>query len=66
MGMLLLQTMLASGASVVDVVDISEDRLSLATEFGAARTIVAGKESPAQSAYDLVVDATGNVEVIEQ
>ena len=62
-GILLLQTLLLRGAAGVSVVDRVESRRSYALECGAAE----GFPSPdglTPDAYDVVVDATGAVEIM--
>jgi D-arabinitol dehydrogenase (NADP+) len=71
-GLLHLQVSLKAGASAVDVVDLHADRLEIAKSLGARNTTSgdAPKLNEALRAieprgYDLVIDATGVPEVVE-
>lgn len=70
-GLLLMQALLASGASSVTVVDPIEDRLELAKQLGASRTLKTGPEVMGQLkdlepyGFDVVTEATGRPEVVE-
>ncbi|HUU28831.1 MAG TPA: zinc-dependent alcohol dehydrogenase family protein [archaeon] len=71
-GQLLTQAIAHAGASELVVVDLEESKLALAEKFGATKTVLskdAGREL-GQAFYpygfDVVVDATGVPEVIQQ
>jgi 2-desacetyl-2-hydroxyethyl bacteriochlorophyllide A dehydrogenase len=72
MGQQLIQALAQSGASELAVVDLSAKKLKLAEQWGATRVILSDQldESDLLSAYprgfDVVVDATGIPQVIEQ
>jgi 2-desacetyl-2-hydroxyethyl bacteriochlorophyllide A dehydrogenase len=72
MGLLLLQALRHSGASLVVMVDPQSARLALAQRFGASETIGAAPDqaerirSLAPNGFNIVVDATGVPAVIEQ
>lgn len=69
-GLLLLQVLKVAGATSVTVVEVREERLRLAEELGAERTVRAGHEEAlkeeAPFGYDIVVDATGVPEVVSK
>ncbi|MER3554891.1 MAG: alcohol dehydrogenase [Meiothermus sp.] len=71
-GLLLMQALLASGASSVTVVDPIEDRLELAKTLGASRTLKTGPEVMTQLkdlepyGFDIVTEATGRPEVVQE
>lgn len=71
-GLLLMQALLASGASSVTVVDPIQERLELAHKLGASRTL---KTSPSVMqelrdlepyGFDIVTEATGRPEVVQE
>lgn len=71
-GLLLMQALLASGASSVTVVDPIEERLELARQLGANRTLKTGPEVVSQLndlepyGFDVVSEATGRPEVVQE
>lgn len=72
MGLLLVQALRNSGASQVTVVEKQVERLTLATELGAAHVVPVGPDQVAQLrdiaplGFDIVIDATGVPAVIER
>ena len=68
MGLLLLQLALHGGAARVVVVDINDQRLALAEQLGAQRTVhtVAHALAHEPLGFHCVIDATGVPQVIEQ
>ncbi|MBN1284719.1 MAG: zinc-dependent alcohol dehydrogenase family protein [Anaerolineae bacterium] len=72
MGCLLLQAVRCAGAAHVVVTDVAPWRLARAAELGATTTVLAGDgqakqiKALAPAGYDVVVDATGIPEVLEQ
>jgi 2-desacetyl-2-hydroxyethyl bacteriochlorophyllide A dehydrogenase len=72
MGLLLVQALRHSGASVIAVVEKQPDRLQLAGQQGATATIAAGPDQAerlrelAPHGFSIVVDATGVPAVIER
>jgi len=71
-GLLLLQALLASGASSVTVVDPISERLELARSLGANRTLQTSPEVIPQLrdlepyGFDIVSEATGRTEVVQE
>lgn len=71
MGILMMQTVKAAGASFVVMVDKEESRLKLAKQLGASITMTADEfnrhetEQLSPYGFDVVADATGVPEVIE-
>lgn len=64
-GLLLLQSLLLTGCSRVDVADRDPDRLETAKRFGAANTFTNLNDVPREY-YHKVCDATGATSVLEQ
>ena len=64
-GLLLLQSLLLTGCSRVDVADLDPDRLETAKRFGAAKTFINLNDVPREY-YHKVCDATGATAVLEQ
>lgn len=71
MGILMMQTVKAAGASFVVMVDKEESRLRLAKQLGASVTVTADKfnadaaDQLSPYGFDIVADATGVPKVIE-
>lgn len=59
-GLFAIQWMLLMGASEVVAIDVSEEKLALAREAGAAHTFLAGEEPPKSLLADLIVEAAGH------
>ncbi|WP_096189873.1 zinc-dependent alcohol dehydrogenase family protein [Evansella halocellulosilytica] len=70
MGQQLVQSFKAAGASQLVVVDISEEKLQLAKEWGATHVFTSAQLEEARTiqprGFDIVVDATGIPNVIEE
>ena len=64
-GLLLAQVIRLHGASCIAQADVNADRLHLAQECGADAAYASLQEAPAE-AFDVVVDATGVIPVMEQ
>lgn len=71
MGLLLVQALRHSGASLITILEKQEHRLNLAKEMGANATIIANVEQDARlkdvapEGFDIVIDATGVPAVIQ-
>ncbi|KAK7484521.1 hypothetical protein BaRGS_00024277 [Batillaria attramentaria] len=64
-GLLALQVARAKGATTVCVADINSDRLKLASELGASRTVLtASSETDAQAYAQKLVDMVGEVDAV--
>lgn len=70
MGQQLIQSLKAAGASMLAVVDLSEEKLKMAKEWGATHTFTSKELDLVRElqprGFDIVVDATGIPAVIEQ
>ncbi|MCJ7841302.1 zinc-dependent alcohol dehydrogenase family protein [Lederbergia sp. NSJ-179] len=70
MGQQLIQSMKAAGASTLAVIDLSEEKLRLAKEWGATHTFTNDELDQVRHlqprGFDIVVDATGIPTVIEE
>lgn len=65
MGLMMLQLAKATGAARVDVVDINPDRLATAAALGCSATAGTADEFDRPQGWDLVIDATGNAQAIQ-
>jgi 2-desacetyl-2-hydroxyethyl bacteriochlorophyllide A dehydrogenase len=65
MGLMMLQLAKRVGASSVDVVDLNSDRLSTAIALGVSRSANSADELEMSRGWDLVIDATGNAQAIQ-
>ncbi|MFF5004949.1 zinc-dependent alcohol dehydrogenase family protein [Streptomyces phaeochromogenes] len=66
MGLMMLQLAKATGAASVDVVDINTERLATARQLGCSAAAAAADELDRPNyGWDLVVDATGNAQAIQ-
>ena len=66
MGLMMLQLAEATGAASVDVVDINTERLATARQLGCSAAAAAADELDRPNyGWDLVVDATGNAQAIQ-
>jgi 2-desacetyl-2-hydroxyethyl bacteriochlorophyllide A dehydrogenase len=65
MGLMMLELAKRVGAASVDVVDVNADRLRLAEQLGCSRTATSADEIELQHGWELVVDATGNANAIQ-
>mgnify|MGYP001207974243 FL=1 len=72
MGQQLIQALVHAGVSDLAVVDVAEGKLAMAAQWGATRTFVSGRFDEAEllgefpRGFDIVADATGIPQVIEQ
>jgi 2-desacetyl-2-hydroxyethyl bacteriochlorophyllide A dehydrogenase len=65
MGLMMLQLAKQTGATRVDVVDINTDRLGTADALGCSGTAIRADELDRPLGWDLVIDATGNAQAIQ-
>ncbi|MEW2516745.1 zinc-dependent alcohol dehydrogenase family protein [Actinacidiphila alni] len=65
MGLMMLELAKRTGAATVDVVDVNEERLATATALGCSRVATSAEEISRPRGWDVVVDATGNAQAIQ-
>jgi 2-desacetyl-2-hydroxyethyl bacteriochlorophyllide A dehydrogenase len=65
MGLMMLQLAKRTGAATVDVVDINPERLVTARQLGCTATATAADELDRPRGWDIVIDATGNAQAIQ-
>lgn len=65
MGLMMLELAKRTGAASVDVVDVNLDRLATARELGCSASAVSAEEIDRPYGWDVVVDATGNEQAIQ-
>jgi 2-desacetyl-2-hydroxyethyl bacteriochlorophyllide A dehydrogenase len=65
MGLMMLELAKRTGAASVDVVDINTERLATAKQLGCSAAASSPEELLRPRGWDLVVDATGNGEAIQ-
>jgi 2-desacetyl-2-hydroxyethyl bacteriochlorophyllide A dehydrogenase len=65
MGLMMLRLAQHVGAVSVDVVDINADRLAVARGFGPSNAAASAEEIEPPYGWDLVIDATGNAQAIQ-
>lgn len=65
MGLMMLELAKRTGAAGVDVVDINPDRLATARTLGCDHATTSADEIERPYGWDLVVDATGNAQAIQ-
>src|SRR5664279_2752283 len=65
MGLMMLRLAQRTGAASVDVVDLNANRLALAASQGASATAASADEFDRAFGWELVVDATGKIEAIQ-
>lgn len=65
MGLMMAALAKRVGAASVDVVDVNAARLAGALELGVSRAVGSAEELEAPRGWDLVVDATGNAQAIQ-
>ncbi|MFJ5611240.1 zinc-dependent alcohol dehydrogenase family protein [Streptomyces sp. NPDC093221] len=65
MGLMMLELAKRTGAATVDVVDINEERLTTATALGCSRVATNADEIARPRGWDVVIDATGNAQAIQ-
>ena len=65
MGLMMLELAKRVGAARVDVVDLNASRLSVARTLGCSAAVAAAEEIERPHGWELVVDATGNANAIQ-
>ncbi|MFF7154220.1 alcohol dehydrogenase catalytic domain-containing protein [Streptomyces sp. NPDC008139] len=65
MGLMMLELAKRTGAATVDVVDINEERLTTATALGCSQVATNADEIARPRGWDVVIDATGNAQAIQ-
>jgi 2-desacetyl-2-hydroxyethyl bacteriochlorophyllide A dehydrogenase len=65
MGLMMLELAKRTGAATVDVVDLNEDRLATARALGVSETATGADAIERPRGWDVVIDATGNAQAIQ-
>jgi 2-desacetyl-2-hydroxyethyl bacteriochlorophyllide A dehydrogenase len=65
MGLMMLELAKRTGAATVDVVDINEERLTTARALGCSATATTADAIERPRGWDVVIDATGNAQAIQ-
>ncbi|MER8184549.1 zinc-dependent alcohol dehydrogenase family protein [Kitasatospora sp. NPDC094015] len=65
MGLMMLELAKRTGAASVDVVDVNAERLATAGRLGCSRTAARAEEFDQPRGWDVVIDATGNEQAIQ-
>ncbi|MFC1440816.1 zinc-dependent alcohol dehydrogenase family protein [Streptacidiphilus sp. N1-10] len=65
MGLMMLELAKRTGAAVVDVVDVNSERLATARSLGCTEAATSADEIQRPRGWDVVIDATGNQEAIQ-
>ena len=65
MGLMMLELAKRTGAVSVDVVDLNADRLAIARQLGCSNAVAAADDVERPYGWELVVDATGNEQAIQ-
>ncbi|TDT97668.1 2-desacetyl-2-hydroxyethyl bacteriochlorophyllide A dehydrogenase [Streptomyces sp. 846.5] len=65
MGLMMLELAKRTGASSVDMVDINSDRLTTARLLGCSNAVTSADEIERPRGWDVVIDATGNQQAIQ-
>ncbi len=65
MGLMMLELAKRTGASTVDVVDLNPERLVTARKLGCTAAVTSAEELDRPRGWDVVVDATGNANAIQ-
>jgi 2-desacetyl-2-hydroxyethyl bacteriochlorophyllide A dehydrogenase len=65
MGLMMLELAKRTGAATVDVVDVNEERLGTAASLGCTNTATSAEEIARPRGWDIVIDATGNAQAIQ-
>jgi 2-desacetyl-2-hydroxyethyl bacteriochlorophyllide A dehydrogenase len=65
MGLMMLQLAQRVGAASVDIVDLNADRLAVARQLGPTSAATSAAELEPPFGWDLVIDATGNIQAIQ-
>ncbi|PJT47360.1 alcohol dehydrogenase, partial [Streptomyces albidoflavus] len=65
MGLMMLELAKRTGAARVDVLDVNPDRLATAGLLGCSATAARAEELDRPAGWDIVIDATGNAQAIQ-
>jgi 2-desacetyl-2-hydroxyethyl bacteriochlorophyllide A dehydrogenase len=65
MGLMMLELAKRVGAASVDMVDLNDERLATAQQLGLTRSANSADELDMPRGWDLVIDATGNAQAIQ-
>ncbi|MEU1126281.1 zinc-dependent alcohol dehydrogenase family protein [Streptomyces sp. NPDC005899] len=65
MGLMMLELAKRTGAAGVDVLDVNPDRLATAALLGCSRAAAGADELERPGGWDVVIDATGNADAIQ-
>ncbi|MGW5388932.1 zinc-dependent alcohol dehydrogenase family protein [Streptomyces koyangensis] len=65
MGLMMLELAKRTGAARVDVLDVNPDRLATAGLLGCSATAARAEELDRPAGWDVVIDATGNAQAIQ-
>jgi 2-desacetyl-2-hydroxyethyl bacteriochlorophyllide A dehydrogenase len=65
MGLMMLELAKRTGASTVDMVDLNPERLMTARELGCSATASSADDLDRPRGWDVVIDATGNAQAIQ-
>ncbi|MFE6775797.1 zinc-dependent alcohol dehydrogenase family protein [Streptomyces sp. NPDC057702] len=65
MGLMMLELAKRTGAASVDVLDLNPDRLATARALGCSRAAAGARELDQPRGWDVVIDATGHAEAIQ-
>lgn len=65
MGLMMLELAKRTGAATVDVVDLNQERLGTAAALGCTNTATSAEEILRPRGWDVVIDATGNAQAIQ-
>ncbi|MEY9835604.1 zinc-dependent alcohol dehydrogenase family protein [Streptacidiphilus sp. EB103A] len=65
MGLMMMELAKRTGASSVDMVDINSDRLTTARLLGCSNAVTSADEIERPRGWDVVIDATGNQQAIQ-
>ncbi|CAM5611253.1 zinc-dependent alcohol dehydrogenase family protein [Streptomyces griseorubiginosus] len=65
MGLMMLELAKRTGAAIVDMVDVNEDRLATARSLGCSNAVTTVDAIERPRGWDVVIDATGNAKAIQ-
>jgi 2-desacetyl-2-hydroxyethyl bacteriochlorophyllide A dehydrogenase len=65
MGLMMMELAKRTGAATVDIVDVNVERLATAKALGCSAAAVSADEIERSRGWDVVIDATGNAEAIQ-
>ncbi|WP_329129679.1 zinc-dependent alcohol dehydrogenase family protein [Streptomyces sp. NBC_01476] len=65
MGLMMMELAKRTGAATVDMVDINEERLATARSLGCSAAATGADEIERPRGWDVVIDATGNADAIQ-